>query len=356
MATVKQNIEQILPLITELYPTIVKGRVIADQLGNLKGDYIGALIGSGATSNEAELREKALTTLFKEKSFIDPFNCLEIFERIIWPAMNAFTVGMKDDPRSQSNSACGGVLFSACFNGSGNFGDGIKNIFNNSGIFHVPWLDGGTNIARKFKELQNLWKAIEGATVSVNERKEIFNLLFTNESMVKLYVIINIGLNPSYYTPFSIIAVDPYLAYLAFFMIHVGGGNSFDEYAGVNDIYRKAGGGAGGGFFSLFASSWADYVGTDSAKRAALATASTEVLAAIAKWLQGQKQTNQSYYTYWNSLFITDKKCLINMLVIINETVNLQGQTNTFTYQPTAATYQNALGLAYKNFEITVAD
>lgn len=44
------------------------------------------------------------------------------------------------------------------------------------------------------------------------------------------------------------------------------------------------------------------------------------------------------------------------MLVLINETVNLQGQTNTFTYQATAATYQNALGEAYKKFEITVAE
>ena len=350
-------ITDLLKALDIIYPSAAKAIMVYPWIQDemQKGLYLEKLKGSTAvTVSEAEIKAAALAHA-NHQSFkgIDCFTAYDIFDKLIYPTITNFVVGLKDHPSQPNNikfSSCGGVNYGRVFGDDGKFTNFVDTILTNLAygkqLLNQPnFLDSGTTLAQSIKDykLKSL-NVLAMDFANENERKTAFNLLCTNESFLKLYMIAYIGMDTGlYFNPFSMLRVDPYLAYLVMFLGHVGDG-SLQAYGGTEGIIK--------GFNTT---NWPEYAAKGDAERAKLPEAATKVLQEVGKWLASKKTdpASKAYYEYWNGLFITDKKCLINMLVIINEIVNV-GQQYPLT--PTAAGYQTAIGTAYKNFSIEIAD
>lgn len=349
---------------------------------------------------EANIQTKLTTGegYFTKSSTIDPFNRYQIFTDIIWSTISTvtppgLTLGDGEGNEPTIRSTCRGVRYKEVFDifsGQDVAPVGFTTMFINA--FRIPdelkagWLDENDatkSIKNQDKYLKELTEGAGKAAVialNTNERKELFSQLFEAEEMAKLFFIENYLLNiKQLAAPWGLMGYDPYFAYLIMYTGWLGGAGLLQvskqneskgipnpnalmdrksaPEKGINLAYtiQQALGGdnySNKGNHQL----WHEYIGTDDAKRANLATQAIKFLEVTGKWLQQVKQDEKrkAYFDDWNAKFITDNKSMVNMLVIVNELVN--GATSKYTFTEKVKGYQLGLDTAYRKFEMEIGD
>lgn len=288
---------------------------------------------------------------------IDPFNRYQIFTDIIWSTIGALSTGYAEDPKKdQYSSTCRGVRYSEVFLD----GQALTTAFKKA--FTVPpnligWLDV-TDASQKLKDQQKaLDDLVELQPIkTINGYKEVFSALFSTDEMTKLFFIENYLLDIKLGYPWGLMGYDPYLAYLSVYtgwLSNDGLNNRIVNETSLKYPIQQAAGNPS----NFTKDMWTNHINTDDA-RANLAQQAIKFLEITGKWLQSQKtsENNKEFFTGWNNSFIVDPKCMVNMLVIVNELVNVANAASKYTLTPKVKAYQEALSLAYKQFEMEIGD
>lgn len=348
-------------------------------------DYKASLLGVANAQPEATTKAEILTKDFGDKPTIDFFTRLDIFERIIWPNISVFYPQWVDDPKAKDgnmwNSAMKGVLYNEVWSTDHVLKpEVVRALGLQSTDMAISFLDNAGTIQQSIKDQKKLISELAThpdikAAGAINVRKDVMMSLFSSDAAVKLFFLENYITNKEMGNPFALLGIDPYFAYLLMFTGWGGTLSAFmerkakitlngaaGEYSLRQVVMAAAGKNVSSPSWSSFDDTkvWYNVVkdtdGKENSWRANLAVYATRFLEVTGGWLAGVKNDQPDVYQDWNNKFIVDKKCMINMLVIVNELVNLSGTANTFTYQASPLQFQNALGLAYKKFEITVGD
>ena len=197
-------ITDLLKALDIIYPSAAKAIMVYPWIQDemQKGLYLEKLKGSTAvTVSEAEIKAAALAHA-NHQSFkgIDCFTAYDIFDKLIYPTITNFVVGLKDHPNQPNNikfSSCGGVNYGRVFGDDGKFTNFVDTILTNLAygkqLLNQPnFLDSGTTLAQSIKDykLKSL-NVLAMDFANENERKTAFNLLCTNESFLKLYMILH---------------------------------------------------------------------------------------------------------------------------------------------------------------------
>lgn len=297
---------------------------------------------------------------------IDPYNRYQIFTDIIWSTIGAastpgYAPGLKgDDTKKQLDSTCRGVRYKEVYLGAPAtaFQTAFFEAFETKDYYENSWLDAN-DATKKLQEQQkvlNELKVIGGLFTSdgTNNRKEVFSALFSSDEMAKLFFVHNYLLDTSIGNPWGLMGYDPYLAYLSVYTAWISSNGLNSRKADGNSLIAPLKAAAGG---TMDFGSWSSHINTDDA-RANLAQQAIKFLEITGKWLQSQKtdENTKEYFTGWNNSFIVDPKCMVNMLVIVNELVNVPNLASKYNCAPKVRAYQEALSLAYKKFEMEIGD
>ena len=167
------------------------------------------------------MRAALMADHFAEKATIDPMTRMDIFDRIIWPNISVFSPGWMDDPKGKiEKSTMKGVTYDSVWNNDG-FTPPVKYAFNLD--TYIPgWLASGTTVSQNFKSLKeafdNLAKSpeIKGADKEI-PRKEVMNILFGSDNVVKLFFLQNYLIETDFANPWAMMGIDPYFGYLLMF-------------------------------------------------------------------------------------------------------------------------------------------
>lgn len=344
--------KELVALVTANASFLTRAKCYSKSLNNKDyQDWAKSVLQVTGAEPEATVQSRVLAsaefTNDKTNIAIDPFNRYQIFTDIIWSTIGALSTGYVEDPKKdQYSSTCRGVRYSEVFPKTNEYqlSDAFKDAFKVPPKI-VGFLD--TNDAsKKLKDQDKVLKDLMSVEIkTTNDHKEVFSALFSTDEMTKLFFIENYFLKPEFGMPWSLLGYDPYLAYLSVYTAWV----SSLTGRGLMSTLKAANGNSDN------YETWSTHINTDAA-RANLAVQAVKFLEITGKWLQSQKTQQPDYYTGWNNSFIVDPKCMVNMLVIVNELVNVANAASKYTLTPKVKEYQAALSVAYKQFTMEIGD
>ena len=356
---------ELVTLVTANANFLTRAKCYSKSLNNKDyQDWAKSVLQVTGAEPEATVQSRVLAsaefTNDKTNIAIDPFNRYQIFTDIIWSTISALSTGYVEGPGDNAStkqyaSTCRGVRYSEVFPVTNEYqlSDAFKNAFKVPDQL-IGWLD--TNDAsQKLKDQQAaLDDLVEMKINTPNGRKEVFSALFSTDEMIKLFFIENYFLKPEFGMPWDLMGYDPYLAYLSVYTAWISSDGLNSRKADGTSLIAPLKAAAGG---TMDFGAWSTHINTDDA-RANLAQQAIKFLEITGKWLQSQKtsENNKEFFTGWNNSFIVDPKCMVNMLVIVNELVNIANAASKYNCAPKVKAYQEALSLAYKQFEMEIGD
>jgi hypothetical protein len=322
-----------------------------------------------ADGTEAAVQSEILATSFQNTTYIDPFTSYQVFENIIWPAVSELSPGWTDHPfqvdgsEQQMLSGMRGVTFADVWGyGERDFQNSFLQTFQGFDV-DISWLDKTKTIDQlnRVKTASNnlvtAYKQAGGVSTDISVRKDILYNVFSSEAAAKLFFIKNylmsdVALN----SPYWLMTIDPYLAYLTVLVGWLGGKGN-DTTLGALDRCKNSSNKSLRNVLQNIAPQGNQWNRLPDADRYKTATATTEFLGVFYEWLQSisKQEKYVDLYRNWMAMFLSNRKSMVNMLVIVNERVNINN-SNMFAIQPKARDFQLALSEAYKKFEMTIGD
>ena len=306
-------------------------------------------------------------------SFMDPITAFDIVNGIFWPTIGSSDAAMVDHPSDEKLNSMRGIPLTWIF-----YDEVIsdrevldKLIPGEPVMTRLSDPDLGAQfledfrrdtqfeknpIKRAFIALREVLGAIRNNQIyeswSKADSKEALSLLFKSEQAAKLYWI-HFGRKGVLGHPINTLRLyNPYLAYFNWTV----GWNSGDTGPSRHGISEAVS--------STLTEEF--YNGEDNAQRCnrlgqALLTDSPEkdlakavnvtnaAITAQYKWLQAQKTNdkNKDYYEEWFKRFFKNPKSLVNMAIIINETINIDSKKQ-FTHTLKCREKLTKIGTAYQ--------
>ena len=191
----------------------------------------------------------------------------------------------------------------------------------------------------------------QAGTLEFSKRKAFLQELFTTEQAAKVWWISQFGNNPALGRP--ILTAANLNSYLGYFNMMIGwnGGDSALARRGIQAAEQKK--------FSTFPFDSNEFRFDDTPISSDVVSVGccVSVLQAQYKWLQTQKTNeNKEFYQGWFDRFFSNKKSLVNMLVIINERVHANG-ANEFQFSPKCGVRLKAMATALASkFKLEIGD
>lgn len=353
--------------VTELVTAVDAVGVVLPKLHYLKETLTAAdyktYINAVSAGTEAVAQTEIITKTYISSSYIDPFTAYNIFDQVLYPPIEAMSPGWSENPyNSDSQSAnrdfyMRGVPLVDIFNPDGelknlSYAFNIADLTNGPGYVDNAGLKPLKKVTTEYIKLANSILK----TPDIANQKDLLRDLFGNAPMAKTYFV-STYLNDrisgaNLQEPYRMIQVDPYLAYLTMLFAWLGGVGyvgkaALDRFKGTknNKTLRDAIETAGN-------SNWHNIAKDNRPKTA---EGAIDMLQIFYEYIQSIKLTNNDLYDNWMNMLVKDKKCMVNMLVIINERVNLNNG-NTFAFQEKPKEFQLALAEAYKQFSMEIGD
>jgi len=329
-----------------------------------------AYINAVSEGKEAIVQTEIITKTYQSSSYIDPFTAYSIFDQIIYPTIEAMSPGWSENPYNtdaqnqtrdyymrgvpliEVTQASGGDLSSIAANPFI-----ITDLTNNVAYVDNAGIISLKKVTTEYNSLKDQYNNKQSSK-DLGTQKDLLSLLFGSAAMAKTYFVKNylndtVG-NVNLQEPYRMIQVDPYLAYLTMLFAWLGGVGyagtgtaALDRFKGTKDTrtLRQVISTAGStGWHNISA-----------ANRHKTSKAAVEMLQIFYEYIQSIKATNEELYTNWMNMLVKDRKCMVNMLVIINERVNLNN-SSAFTFQEKPKAFQLALATAYKNFKMEIGE
>ena len=324
-------------------------------------------VNSIADGTDGTVQTEIITKTYANIEYIDPFTAYNIFDQVLWPAVSVISPGWSENPIINDDSgnstsrdfAMRGVVLDDLFLNDNRLGEIFENNFLTKPIYDYVTFVDKTKIIDNLKKVQTtyqkLFEAYNNKTLPI--MKDILYSVFTSEAAAKVhfvntYLCDNAKIS-SLQSPHRMLQVDPYLAYLTTLFAWLGGIGSGGTVAALNRYKDKNGKSISGRIQDTFKQeNWHEIVAGDRPKTAPL---TIDMLKIYYEYIQSKKGEYADLYKSWMDKLLTDRKSMINMLVIINERVNVNN-SNTFTYQQKPKEYQLALSAAYKKFEMEIGD
>lgn len=339
-------------------------------------DYKAYLI-AVSLGTEATAQTEIITKTYQSSSYIDPFTAYTIFDQIHYPTIEAMSPGWSVNPNTNVYNSdldvsadardfyMRGVPLVDVMRSNGELNSNAESTFSIDSLTEgvppadrKPIWDNLKKVTTEYKNLETQYNSKQ-TPKDIATQKELLFLLFGSAAMAKTYFV-NAYLNDNagganLQEPFRMIQVDPYLAYLTMLLAWLGGigyagAAALDRFKGTegknkNKTLRQAIGEAGG-------TNWHNI---SDLNRSKTSIAAVTMLQIFYEYIQSIKTTNESLYTNWMNMIVKDRKCMVNMLVIINERVNLNN-SSAFTFQEKPKAYQLALSVAYKTFSMEIGE
>ena len=278
---------------------------------------------------------------------IDPGTLLKLFNGVMWPSVAEADPGLQDHPASVELTSMRGVTLKDVFS---------DNKLNKSNFIKTfPEKGLPSDFSKLEQATSALIKQLNVESLDTSTSKEALHLIFKQEVAAKLWLITQYGLNPALGTPLYIVAnLNPYLGYFLMLSGWLSGELALVLIKGKNlNLYNTI-----RTSLPTFPHTQ-EYTFTDSASSPDVnsVTASVKLIQVYYEWLQKQKTNeNSDYYKGWFDRFFTDKKSIVNMLVIINERVN-KNAGGEFKYSAKLSQRLATMGAAYEQkFNITLGD
>jgi len=330
----------------------------------LTGEQFKQYVGGIAAGEEAKEQTSIIDTFYKDASYIDPFTAYNIFDQVLWPAVSVLSPGWSENPYNQEIDIkdrefyMRGVPLIDIFqdnNLSNKFKDAFTLKTSLGFLDKTKMIDKLEDVGRKHKQLEDQYsKTNKSATI----QKDVLYTTFTSEATAKSYFIStylndNAQGGTNLESPYRMLQVDPYLAYLTVLFSWLGGIGLGGKIAALDRYRDKSGKSIRTRINETLSSeNWHLIVQADRPKTATL---SIDVLRIFYEYIQSIRSEFPELYKNWMGMLLTERKSMINMLVIVNERVNINN-ANAFAFQAKPAEYQKALSEAYKQFTIEIGD
>lgn len=330
----------------------------------LTGEQFNQYIGGIAAGEEAKEQTAIIDASYKDVSYIDPFMAYNIFDQVLWPAISVLSPGWSENPYNQEVDIRDQEFYMR--------GVPLVDIINNNALSQkvttaftlktslgfldkTKMIDKLEEVGRKYKRLKDQYDA---TNKSITLQKDTLYSIFTSEAAAKSYFI-STYLNDNtpggrgLESPYRMIQVDPYLAYLTMLLSWLGGIGLEGKIAALDRYKDKSGKSIRARIRETLSSeNWHLITEADRPKTATLAV---DMLRIFYEYIQSIRGEFPELYKNWMGMLLTERKSMINMLVIVNERVN-ENVGNAFTLQTKPVAYQKALSQAYKKFEMEIGD
>tara|TARA_R110001592_G_scaffold353551_1_gene652497 strand:- start:5444 stop:6565 length:1122 start_codon:yes stop_codon:yes gene_type:complete len=344
-------------------------RICAGDKSNFWIKYRDDIVGKNAAAKDVINSQVKLLVESEKKRYqdeniegVDPGTMWDIVNGVWWPSIQDVDVALIDHPNDPKLASMRGVA--------------LKTVFANDGKIKIKKTDRTFSpIKGYFTPLYNAYKKVmiqilnepsyspfavftgsfgggNGYTrFRADEQKEILSKLFTTEQAAKVWWISQFGNNPSLGRP--LLTGSRLNSYLGYFNMMIGwmGGDNALNTRGITAAEQKS--------FKTFPfdSNVFEFNDTKTSHEALSLGCSVAAIQAQYKWLQSQKTgANADFYKGWFDRFFTNPKSLVNMLIIINERVHINGQ-GEFKYSPKFDARWKAMGGALaSSFKLNIGE
>lgn len=330
----------------------------------LTGEQFKQYVGGIAAGEEAKEQTAIIDTSYKDVSYIDPFTAYNIFDQVLWPAISVLSPGWSENPYNQEIDVKDQEFYMR--------GVPLIDIFDNNTLSQrvatafslntslgfldkTKMIDKLEGVGKKYTQLKNQYTS---TSKTITLQKDVLYSIFTSEAAAKSYFIStylndNTAKGTDLESPYRMIQADPYLAYLTMLLSWLGGIGLEGKIAALDRYKDKNGKSIRARIRETLSSeNWHLITEADRPKTATLAV---DMLRIFYEYIQKIRNEFPELYKNWMGMLLTERKSMINMLVITNERVN-ENVGNAFTFQSKPAQYQKALSTAYKEFKMEIGD
>lgn len=353
-------------------------RIVAGNKSIFWAKYRDDIVGDSAASKDVINEQVKLLVESEKKRYqddnidrIDPGTMWEIVNGVWWPSIQDVDVALIDHPNDPELSSMRGIALKTLFNSSGNikmektdhsfapqkgYFSPLVNAYNRvmSDLIGSTGLYSGiTAFDNNRDEIGGIFGFREGQHEDFrpDEQKEILSKLFATEQAAKVWWISQFGHNGNLGRP--LLTAANLNSYLGYFNMMIGwlGGDLALNVRGISEAERQT-------FRTFpFDSNKFEFNNTKRSHDVLSLRCCTDAIQAQYKWLQEQKTgQNKDFYQGWFDRFFTNPKSLVNMLIIINERVHLNAQSE-FTYSQKCGDRLRAMGGALATtFKLNIGD
>lgn len=345
-------------------------RIIAGENSNFWTTYRDDIVGDDAApkdviNSQVKLLVESEKQRYQDENIdrIDPGTMWEIMNGVWWPSIQDVDVALIDHPNDPKLSSMRGIALKTVFNSNGNIKLKKTNLsFAPQKGYFKPLYRAYNNVIQDLIGNKSFFAttAFTSEELGFNEyydgfrpdeQKEILSKLFTTEQAAKVWWISQFGNNPNLGRPIRTAAnLNSYLGYFNMMIGWLGGDNALNA-RGISAAEQQT--------FKTFPfdSNVFEFNNTKQSHDVLSLRCCTDAIQAQYKWLQAQKTSpNKDFYQGWFDRFFTNPKSLVNMLIIINERVHLNAQSE-FKYSPKCGDRLRAMGGALATtFKLNIGD